>query len=47
MAAICIFLGAMVILLPVMYVVGCKVDLESFEASDITIACNLLCLAQG
>ena len=27
--------------------VGCKVNLESFEASDITIACNLLCLAQG
>ena len=27
--------------------VGCKVDLESFKASDITIACNSLCLAQG
>ena len=26
---------------------GCKVDLESFEASDITIACNSLRLAQG
>ena len=26
---------------------GCKVDLESFEASDIKIVCNSLCLAQG
>ena len=26
---------------------GCKVDLESFEASDIPIACKLLRLAQG
>ena len=27
--------------------VGCKVNLESFEASDITIACNSLRLAQS
>ena len=27
--------------------VGCKVDLESFEGSDITIACSSHCLAQG